>query len=119
MSDNVIIDRKLLADLLDFAENYTYADWYSRQKYGLDAEYQRLAEQVTAVLNVPEPAPAGAVTYAVYWQSEYSGVDLQDEGLTYLEAVSVVDVENERWGAINHWAVGSDGSTIGRAGAPE
>jgi len=119
MSENVTISRELLQYLIDFAEHYTYADEYFKEKYDMDNEYQRLTEQVQAILSAPSPAPADTVTYTVYWQGKYGDMDIDVEGVTYSEAASLIEAGNERWSAINHWAIGTDGSIIGRVGAPK
>ena len=108
MSDNVTISRELLQKLIGFAEISERIP-----------EWNRLVEQARAILAAPEPAPAGPVTYTVMWQgSEYSGVDAK--GVTRDEAIELILHESIKWrGAINHWAVGTDGSIIGRVGAPE
>ena len=54
MSD-LTISRELLQDLIDFAEHYSYADDYFKERYNMDAEFGRLAEQVQAILDNPTP----------------------------------------------------------------
>ena len=105
---NVTISRELLQKLISFAEISERIP-----------EWNRLVEQARAILAAPEPAPADTVTYTVYWQGRvYSGVDA--EGVTRNEALDLVLFGNTQWRrAINHWAVGTDGSIIGRVGAPE
>ena len=118
MSNNVTISRELLQDLIDFAEHYSYADDYFREKYNMDAEFSRLAEQVQAILDTPAPA-ADTVTYMVKWQGRHdTGVDA--EGIGKAEAADMVQYQNKLWlPDINHWAVGTDGSIIGYVGAPK
>jgi len=120
MSENVTISRELLQYLIDFAEHYTYADEYFKEKYDMDNEYQRLTEQVQAILSAPSPAPADTVTYTVYWQGRRSRawVDGGGTGRPYAEALDKVLSGNSTFKNLNHWAIGTDGSIIGRVGAP-
>ena len=67
-----------------------------------------------------DPAPvADPVTYTVYWEG-LTTKDIEAEGITRSEATEMVCDKNSVWlPFVNHWAVGTDGSIIGRVGAPE
>ena len=124
MSDNVTISRELLQDLIDFAENYTYASGYFNGKYDMDAEYARLAEQVQAALAAPEPAPPDPVTYTVMLAGN-DGITRMATPHYYhslprdLAAVELPELIRMYSGMFHFWAVGTDGSIMGRVGAPE
>jgi hypothetical protein len=92
-----------------------------RDQYASRGDVERVSAESTNRLpewGNPAPAP-DTVTYTVMWRGRRdTGVDA--EGIGRAEAADVVQHQNELWFPnINHWAIGSDGSIIGRVGARE
>lgn len=116
---NVTIDKELLSDIYAFIDDM-YSQLLKRELADSDTrnEWERLGDLIEAALEWHEPAPvADPVTYTVMWQGRDTGTDA--EGISKVEAADMVRWQNELWfPTINHWAVGSDGSIIGRVGAP-
>lgn len=114
---------------LDAGEPITIAEYDAlifalskwRDHYASRGDVERVSSESTSRLpewgnQAPAPAP-DTVTYTVMWQGRDTGTDA--EGISKVEAADMVRWQNELWfPTINHWAVGSDGSIIGRVGAP-
>jgi len=93
---------------------------YKLERMNLDNTDTPDEEQPEWGKQYDEPAPvADPVTYTVHWQSNYGLGEVDFEGVDFKTATERIQSLNETWSGINHWAVGPDGSIIGRVGAPE
>lgn len=91
-----------------------------RNEYDARPDVERVSAESTSRL--PEWGEADKladpVTYTVYWQSQYGTSSIDFEGLDVVSATMRVESLNAIYSRINHWAIGEDGSIIGRVGAP-
>ena len=114
---------------LDAGEPITIAEYDAlifalskwRDHYASRGDVERVSSESKSRL--PEwgnhaPAP-DTVTYTGTWQSHYGLGDVDFEGLDFERATERIKSLNAAWGAINHWAIGTDGSIIGYVGAPK
>lgn len=92
-----------------------------RNEYAARPEVERVSAESTSRL--PEWGDDGKdgdpVMYTVMWQGNSGNAEVEQVGLDKTTADDRVHFGNIKWaGHVNHWAVGTDGSIIGRVGAP-